>query len=431
MERPVFDRLIHVPGPNPILRPGAPAAWDGEIIEACNVLKVGQTYYLYYHGVNSDAAWGPRGYRLGAATAPHPLGPWEKHGAAPLLDLGPAGSWEAKHVACAAILREQADTYTMWYSGCSDDSRWSVGLATADSPLGPWTKYEHNPIIEHFGYVGGVVRAEGKYYLYTEHPIGLNSPDQGPFQLAVAGDPRGPWEYCVDAPVLAAGGWGSWDDGGYSEAGVLYNEGIFHTFYGGTKWVKLESIGYAYSRDGRVFHKHPANPVIPLERCPDTSAFAEVHALYEAPLFYLYHTVRYFSRGGEDIGVQVLATSTPFRFDMPVLHCDELAAGGITVLDDCPPIGTDHINSLALTVAASYDTRATAGLRLSVYPSCDGRHYDTVPQQVCELGCTPGVPCRQTFAGVPCARFARVTVKNLDATHPARDVSVTATLGCV
>ena len=30
---------------------------------------------------------------------------------------------------------------------------------------------------------------------------------------------------------------------------MLYHEGIFHTFYCGTKWEKFESIGYAYSFD--------------------------------------------------------------------------------------------------------------------------------------------------------------------------------------
>jgi len=31
----------------------------------------------------------------------------------------------------------------------------------------------------------------------------------------------------------------AWDDGGYSEAGVRYNDGVFHWFYGGTKTLKL------------------------------------------------------------------------------------------------------------------------------------------------------------------------------------------------
>ena len=69
--------FIQIPGPNPILRHGDdPDLWDGGVIEACNVIKDGETYYLYYHGTPLDAERFSRaGYRLGVATAPHPLGP--------------------------------------------------------------------------------------------------------------------------------------------------------------------------------------------------------------------------------------------------------------------------------------------------------------------------------------------------------------------
>ena len=429
--RPIFERLIHVPGPNPILSPGGPGEWDEENIEMCGVFKDGHTYYLYYHGIPGDKErWGvgEYNYKIGVATATHPLGPWKKHGDAPIVDRGPEGSWDSVYVACAAVLKERENSYYMWYSGTADGGSHGIGLATADNPLGPWTKYEKNPVMaEDFGYLGGVVKVDGKYYMYSAHPIESTSPDEGPFALATADRPEGPWKIYEGNPVLPAGNWGAWDDGGFSEAGMLYHEGVFHTFYGGAKWGKLESIGYAYSFDGKTFHKHPANPVVMREHCPDTpNALAEVHALFEPPLFYLYHTDM---RGPEHIGVQVLATSVPFRFDMPLMALESLGPGGVTELDDCPLIGTENVNSLALTVECSYGAAATAGLRVKVFPSYDGLHYDTEPFVSFENHFQAGQLCRRTVAVDPLVKFAKVVLENLDGSRPVSDVKVVATLG--
>jgi len=436
MVRPVFERLIHIPGPNPIIKSGGPGDWDENCIEACNVVKDGHTYYFYYHGVPDDnEKWGPGSYRMGVATATHPLGPWRKYGQAPLLDVGPEGGWDSGFVACATVLKEQENTYYMFYSGLAGERQGtlpqSIGLATADSPLGPWKKHEKNPIIEDFGYVGGVMKVDGKYYMYSLWPIDFDSPDQGPFCLATADRPEGPWRRYENNPVLTAGPWGSWDDGGYSEAGVLYHEGVFHAFYGGTKWEKLESIGYAYSFDGRNFHKHPANPVAMRERCPGTSAFAEVHALFEPPLFYLYNTERYIDDPEtEHLGVQILATSTPFRIDMPVMMMDSLKAGARTGLGDCPPIGTENVTSLALTTGGSYCDTASGALRVKVFPSYDGINYDTEPVTCLDLAVHPGQHGRKTVEVDPVVRFAKLTLENLDERETIHDVRVIATLGC-
>ena len=432
MERPIFDRLIHVPGPNPIIRTGSPGEWDDGVIEACNVFKNGQTYYLYYHGIPEDKdRWGPGSYRLGLATAQHPLGPWTKYGDAPVVDVGPEGSWESACVACADVLKEGENTYYMWYWGSSsaEGVRPGIGLATSNSPVGPWTKHESNPIINDVGYLGAVVKVSGEYYMYVEHPIGDSSPDQGPFRLLTADRPEGPWQWHNGEPILPAGDWGAWDDGGYSEAGMIYHEGVFHTFYGGTKRHKLESIGYAYSFDGVNFHKHPQNPVVMLERCPDTSAFAEVHTLYEPPLFYAFNTQRYWSRKGEDLGVQILATSTPFRVVMPVVTLDSLPAGSATELGAHPPIGTENINALSLTVESTYASEATAGVRVHVFPSCDGLNYDTEPVGSLDNHFAAGRTGRKTLPVDSSCQFLGLTVENLDAKCAATGITVRATLG--
>ena len=426
-------QFIQIPGPNPILVPGEGDDWDAHVIESCNVLKdgtrgsMGNTYYLYYHGIPLDEErWPRKTYRLGVATAPHPLGPWTKYEGNPIIDLGSEGSWEDEWVACAAVLKEEDDKYYMWYSGNGH-----VGLATASSPVGPWEKYEGNPVLEDFGYLGAVVKVDDKYYMYNEYPISDSSPDSGPFCLATADTPEGRWTKWVGNPVRSAGDPGMGVDGGFSESGVLYHDGMFHTFYSGVKWTKLESIGYAYSLDGYNFIKYSGNPVASRERNPDAEAFAEAHALYEPPFVYVYHTLRYISTGGkgEDLGVQVLATTTPFRLPMPVLNLDSLAAGATSPLAACPPISCEHISELAITAGCGYNSNVDAGLRLHLRASCDGMNYDTEDLCAFDMPLAAGQTVSKTVEFSPKVMFVKVLAENLSEAYDISDIKVTATLG--
>jgi len=434
-------RFIQIPGPNPILTPGTEDAWDGRIVEAADAFKDFGTYYLYYHGAGS------RGYQVGVATANHPLGPFKKHGTEPVLELGPAGSWDDRHAACAMVVKEGIDKYLMWYSGISESKEhphWSIGLATADNPLGPWKKHQGNPIIEDFGYVGGVVKAQGKYWLYTAHPIGSTGPDYSPMALATAEKPEGPWTICPHNPVLEQGEWGEWGDGGFSEAEVLYHSGVFHMFYGGAKLyapriLSRESIGYAYSFDGLRFIKYGRNPVATRHAQPNAAAYSEVHSILEPPFVYIYHTLRYKKPwrerfkpqfpGVEDLGVQVLVMQRPFSLDMPLLDLTSLSAGAVTALVDSPPIALSHVTRTALTAECTYAKRANLPFRLHVRSSPDGLAYDTENLATFVVNLAPGRTCRQTFKLDSNVRFIKVLVENSDAAEPVSGIKITATLG--
>jgi len=54
--------FIQIPGPDPITIRGGRGAWDEYYIEAAEVLKDYETYYLYYHGAPVDTQrWGRPG----------------------------------------------------------------------------------------------------------------------------------------------------------------------------------------------------------------------------------------------------------------------------------------------------------------------------------------------------------------------------------
>jgi len=197
--------FIHILGPNPLIRVGEEGAWDDRILEASNVLKDGDTYYFYYHAQGQRPE--QQGYRLGVATAESPLGPFKRFGDKPIIDLGSEGSWDSENVACAALLKEGENNYYIWYWASGGGG--NVGLATASNPLGPWKKYEGNPVLKNFGYVGGVVKVGEKYHMYNTHPVGSTSPDQGPICLATADKPEGPWKKYEGNPVMSQGDWGA------------------------------------------------------------------------------------------------------------------------------------------------------------------------------------------------------------------------------
>ena len=441
-------QFIQIPGPNPILMPGEKGNWDDDITETSDAFKDFGTYYLYYHGSGNKI-----GYQIGVATSKHPLGPFKKYEDNPILERGSAGSWDCVHVACALIMKQGVDKYYMWYSGRSNNPEhtahktgvFSIGLATASSPIGPWKKYEGNPIIEDFGYVGGVVFVKGKYNLYTTWPINATGLDYGPISLAIADKPEGPWVR-KDKIAMQQGNWGEWDDGGFSESEVLYENGIFHMFYGGTKlynprMLSRESIGYAYSYDGSHFIKYGRNPVATRLAYPNMGSMSEVHAIIELPYIYLYHTLRYKEPwypgdekkfpGAEHIGVQVLATQTPFSIDMPILTKDILPAGATTKssMDEAPPVTLSAIHRLALTAECQYSPQAKKGIRLHVRTSHDGYKWDTTDLVSLDHEFIPGQLCHKSFDVNTNARFIKVMVENLDKLADVSDIQITATLG--
>jgi GH43 family beta-xylosidase len=83
--------------------------------------------------------------------------------------ISPEEPWETHmaNVAEGAVIIKREDTYYLTYSGSHFESpHYSVGYATAKHPLGPWTKYENNPIMKSTSYAHG-----------TAHHSIVESPD--------------------------------------------------------------------------------------------------------------------------------------------------------------------------------------------------------------------------------------------------------------
>lgn len=193
---------------NPVLLP-SPGDWDRVSVRQNGILKVGQTYYLFYSGIdNPEQRW-----QIGLATSADMIN-WMKYPGNPVIPLGKPGDFDWFFAMYPDIIR-RGDTYYMLYMGASTNivdipfPAWNmqIGLATSKDLL-HWTKYGANPVF-----------------------------------------PKG-------QP-------GAWDSRGVWDHSVIYHEGKYYMTYGGNDVMEGQgSIGLATSPDLIHWERHPDNPIV-------------------------------------------------------------------------------------------------------------------------------------------------------------------------
>ena len=140
----------------PVLTGGGAGTWDSGLTLPDKVLATGEGYVMYYTG--SFAFTMPlTGMQIGRATSadginwikyndPNSGGPFSESD--PVLDLGPAGDWDA-NVAWAGAVRETEAGWEMFYSGNRQPgSGLDIGYARSWDGI-RWTKSSANPILVH------------------------------------------------------------------------------------------------------------------------------------------------------------------------------------------------------------------------------------------------------------------------------------------
>ena len=186
----VSDDLVHWNYRGSVFNDPRGGAWAPDVFH--NKRGDGK-FYLYYTDNITNGTWGPFHKQIGVAVASSPLGPFEDKGslakeaidahmfqdddgkyylyyvdlvdgfkimAQPMSDpltkngsptktIYPTEPWEraSGEVTEGPFMLKHNGTYYLMYSGSGADSaKYAIGYATASSPLGPFKKFEGNPI---------------------------------------------------------------------------------------------------------------------------------------------------------------------------------------------------------------------------------------------------------------------------------------------
>lgn len=179
------------------LRHGDPGDPDEAYIWAPHVIAVGDTFYMYYTGVNRQIA-----QTIMLATSTNPADPqsWQKQGAVfrphhpDAVYPGPQAWSDCRD---PMVLAHQG-RYYLYYTGANRAGP-IVGLAVADAPAGPW--YDLGAVyaaaepgrLPESPYV---VEQAGLFYLFYN----ASGPGASGTRWRWSTSPFGPWQPAVDQP---------------------------------------------------------------------------------------------------------------------------------------------------------------------------------------------------------------------------------------
>ncbi|MCK5639295.1 MAG: hypothetical protein KAJ19_00805, partial [Gammaproteobacteria bacterium] len=196
---------------------------------------------------------------------------WVRYGDAPVLELGPAGSWEDYYVTTPYII-EVDDTLRMWYGGCEDaNENYAIGYAWSIDGI-TWTKWDNNPVLE-VGIAGSwdakrvawpeVQYQNGEYIMWYSGKGNANPYDRLKIGVARASDPVH-WVKDTNNPVFEGSADGSWDDKHVVVFCVEYDGSEYTMWYSGRQGGGHYQIGRSFSADGVTnWLRDSSNPIIP------------------------------------------------------------------------------------------------------------------------------------------------------------------------
>jgi predicted GH43/DUF377 family glycosyl hydrolase len=243
----------------PVLKNGAPGEWDSNVVTDPFVMFDGGEYRMWYNGNTGPGCHAAIGYAESFDGVS-----WNKSASNPVLNPGPAGSWED----CATggtHVEKITGVYYMWYEGMRSGSPYDLGVASSFDGVN-WTKSPLNPILRH-GEAGSwdagglsspaVLLESGRIKMWVN--------GGGPAQHASIGYATAAYATRFTKepgnPVVDLGPLGSWDSQFVEYPSVLEDGGAYKMWYAGSNGVLL-GIGYAASADGLVWNKYEKNPVL-------------------------------------------------------------------------------------------------------------------------------------------------------------------------
>jgi predicted GH43/DUF377 family glycosyl hydrolase len=219
---------------------GGAGEWDSVDVLNPSVIRQGNTYYNFYSGfdgktwhtgvaVSSD---GVRWYKKGKTLSPSP------------------NSWEGGAIAAngSAIA---VGSEILYYYQAGDPVEIGLGRQWAHNPapvlpVGPWGSWDERGVADPY-----VIRAGTNYYMFY---LGMDRAQRQ--RLGVAESPDGvSWHKLRSNPILELGDYGAFDEKGLGEPAVWTARGYYWMLYTGRDRAEVRRMGLARSRDGVRWEK--------------------------------------------------------------------------------------------------------------------------------------------------------------------------------
>lgn len=121
------DDLLHWERTDPILTPDPDAAWEAGGLYKPYLIKVGDTYYLFYNAKNTEKRWHEQ---TGLAISKD-LKTWRRYPGNPIIRNGPEQSWDARFASDPAVYKV-GKHWALYYFGLANDGKARDLLALGD-----------------------------------------------------------------------------------------------------------------------------------------------------------------------------------------------------------------------------------------------------------------------------------------------------------
>ncbi len=263
---------------NPVLSPGEPGSWDELFLWNPQIIYVDGLFYLYYLGGNISGRMA-----IGLATSTDGYN-FIKYGGNPILSPDDKG-FDAYTVGPGIVVKQ--DSIWLMYYNAQEMIAFApgpyAGMASSNSPAGPWKKRE-TPVIASgtkgewdAGFIipsSVLLLEDGSFIMFYSGGEEVALFDNFFVGLATSADGI-TWEKYNDEqttqrpfsdsdPVLMPGKPGEWDDAFVWMANVTKSPEGYRMYYSGAGLnlrQDIKYIGYATSKDGIHWEKYRENPV--------------------------------------------------------------------------------------------------------------------------------------------------------------------------
>lgn len=318
------------PAAEPVIAAGPDGTFKESHILVGGVIEHKGVYYQYFSGSRHGCDEGGGAREIGVASSTD-LRNWVVE-PEPIVRTGSKDSWEPTGLYCSGAVVTPEGKIAVMYAAQKFPRWMGFGIATADHPLGPFTKFEGNPVYKHHTHAHefDLVRTDepGRRYLlfyagFTDKPARGPAGDRG---YAVYSDDLIQWTPHEANPVFGPETLDNWDAVHIRPRSLTRIDGIWYLWYEGTnQWVPpsgesdivrpgwWDTVGLARSKDLVQWEYYPRNPALPASGISkyqfDATWTAWPRMFVKDGVGYVFYT------GGRHIGLRTIPIAQLTRWD--------------------------------------------------------------------------------------------------------------------